>query len=249
MKKLKSIINRLTGAFGANRGQSNPPNPAGQKAGGADSGVSQKASWKSNQTKGFSLIELLIVIGIMGVLAAVAIPAYQSYQRNAAVSVVTSTISTVQKTFAACLTLNTFANCTATANINGTLKAQRGASLMGGKDAQNACWHVKVQPGDYQGCVQFANDNSGFATDEIYGLPIGTSCSSITPSLSCSAITTVDFNNACPTGCTYRPAGNGGTAAACANWLPTPNDADCSDTGSSTVARTVSCSATGACSF
>ena len=57
-----------------------------------------KSIKQTNNNRGFSLIELLVVIGIIGVLAAVAIPAYNSYQNNARKSVLSSLLLTASRT-------------------------------------------------------------------------------------------------------------------------------------------------------
>ena len=66
---------------------------------------------KKSKEKGFSLIELLVVVGIMGILAAVAIPAYNRYRQSAAIGAFSANGTNAARAFQACIATAPFGSC------------------------------------------------------------------------------------------------------------------------------------------
>ena len=65
-----------------------------------------KKLYKSKKQKGFTLVELMIVIAIVGVLAAVAMPLYSDYTKKAKFAEVINMTGTVKNAMALCIQTN-----------------------------------------------------------------------------------------------------------------------------------------------
>jgi type IV pilus assembly protein PilA len=73
-----------------------------------------------NKQKGFTLIELMIVIAIIGILASVAVPAYQTYTKKARFVEVVNSAGMVRSAIDICFAINggnNMANCDTEAEI------------------------------------------------------------------------------------------------------------------------------------
>lgn len=188
--------------------------------------------------KGFSLIELMVVIAIIAILAAVAIPAYTGYQTRARTATVNATLNQIKTAFPVCLAANSnnWRVCTDVQSptngrfINGTLVPQSGSTISGGQDTsagnEKGCWQVVSQ--NVEGCIEYNNGATpDVPSDRIIGVPIGTPCSVLGPTCA-----TATAPATCAGGCGVQSGGAcvGGNPPAGASCGPGNTNANISAT-------------------
>ncbi|WP_410686631.1 pilin [Avibacterium paragallinarum] len=92
--------------------------------------------------KGFTLIELMIVIAIVAILATIAIPAYQNYTKKAAISELIQAASPYRSEVELCI-YNTGATTKCNAGLNGIQKKLTNKGKVASIDVQKGTITVK----------------------------------------------------------------------------------------------------------
>ena len=103
--------------------------------------------------KGFTLIELMIVVAIIGILAAVALPAYQNYTKKAAYSEVVLGLDAVRSAVSVCYNQTAdFSLCTTNAQLGITLPSGLGTGALA-SIAVASTGIITATPNTYKGVL------------------------------------------------------------------------------------------------
>ena len=105
-----------------------------------------------NAQKGFTLIELMIVIAIIGILAAIAIPSYQNYIKKAAYSEIPLAMSSIRTAVDTCYGIEKdLTKCDTAAEIGETLPTGLTEKALASVGLTETTAVVTGTPNDYKG--------------------------------------------------------------------------------------------------
>ena len=180
--------------------------------------------------RGFSLIELLVVIGIIGVLAAIAVPAYQTYRENASKNALKVSLQNVGKAYQVCRVKpedNALSDCDSLGKLN--VSCEKCGAIE--DKAPSIC--LDAEDGDQKACLTVAGAD---APPVVFIKGEKPKCSSLydiytcaasawpgTPGTSCSGLTSHGCTagapaptGSCTTGAIHFVKCSGGDAATAA---------------------------------